>query len=1313
MRKTGLDVIAEVPWGTHFCQFYHTRQDLTDVLVPYFQQGLRQNEFCMWVTSEPLTVEEATVALRSAVGDLDDYLRKGQIEILDYRQWYTASGRFEADRVLRGWVDKERAAAERGFDGLRLTGNTFWLEKEDWREFAEYEATVNNVIGKYHMIAVCTYSLDKCGPRELIDVVSNHQFALIKHAGAWKIIESQQHRTFEAALRESNERLNLALDAAEMGSFDWHIPSGEAHWTPYHEILFGYPPGTPRRTHQDWARRVHPEDLPRVEALMQRCMAQRGQFVAEYRVVWPDGSIHWVLAHGRFSYDAGGRAERMLGVVADSSERKRTEDALRSAHDALGMQVQEQAADLTKAAEALETEARGRLAAQQRAAQQAKLFEAFFKHAITPLVFLDRRFNFLRVNEAYAKACRREVWEFPGHNHFEFYPHEENEAIFREVVRSKVPYQAIAKAFRFPDHPEWGTTYWDWTLVPILDAAGEVEFLVFSLDDVTQRTEAERRNQFTTLLLELFAKKATRKEYLEALVSVIRQWSGCRCVGIRVVDERGNIPYESYVGFSREFWELENWLCLSRDICICIRVIAQTLEPQDAAIVTPGGSFRCDNAIQFVGGLSPEQQARFRGNCVRNGFASIAVVPIRHLGQTLGAVHLADEREGAVPPSSVEFLESLMPLVGEAIHRFNVEEQLRGAYCYARSLIEASLDPLVTINAQGQITDVNKATEAVTGVPRQQLIGSDFSRYFTDPQKAQEGYQQVLAEGLVRDYPLTIRHAAGETADVLYNATVYRNEAGQVEGVFAAARDITERKKAEKALWESEQRYRSLTLASTSIVWTTDARGEVVEDIPYWRAFTGQNDGDVKGWGWTAALHPEDRQRTAAAWSRAVETSTLFETEYRLRRHDGKYRHMAVRGVPVREQDGSIREWVGMCTDITEQQDAEERVRLLHQALQRRAAQLQTLASELTLAEHRERRRLAQILHDHLQQLLYAARLNLSGLRRKARGKELQQTIGQIDELLGQCIDESRSLTIEISPPVLYDGGLAAALQWLARHVQQTYGLAVEVEVGAAAEPDMEDIRVLLFESVRELLFNVVKHAEAQHARVSMATSFDHEVQIVVADEGVGFDLARLQLGEASAAGFGLFSIRERLEAMGGGLEVDTAPGQGTRVTVFAPQHQPGRPPKPPAAEALPGDAPASRDAVCTSPGGVSKIRVLLADDHAIFRTGLVDLLQQEPDIEVVAEAADGEMAVAAALRSRPHVVLMDVGMPRLDGIEATRRIAAALPGARVIGLSGNQDEDMAAAMRQAGAVLYLVKDSPPEALVAAIRGTPLAPAPD
>ncbi|HUN54801.1 MAG TPA: PAS domain S-box protein [Smithella sp.] len=142
--------------------------------------------------------------------------------------------------------------------------------------------------------------------------------------------------------------------------------------------------------------------------------------------------------------------------------------------------------------------------------------------------------------------------------------------------------------------------------------------------------------------------------------------------------------------------------------------------------------------------------------------------------------------------------------------RKQAEEALHSASLYARGLIEASIDPLVTISPDGKITDVNRATETITGIQRERLIGDDFANYFTEPRKAREGYKKVFTEGLVRDYPLTIRHTSGKTTDVLYNATIYKNETGEIQGVFAAARDITERKRNEEAVRLSEEHYRFL-----------------------------------------------------------------------------------------------------------------------------------------------------------------------------------------------------------------------------------------------------------------------------------------------------------------------------------------------------------------------------------------------------------------------------------------------------------------------------------------------------------------------
>ncbi len=201
LRKTGIEIIGDVPWGTHFCQFYRTPQDLLDILVPYFSEGLRNNEFCMWVTSEPLEAEAARAALAAAMPDLGEYLRRGQIEIIPHTEWYLKGGSFNSESVLDGWVRKLDAALAAGYEGLRLTGNTFWLEGKDWGAFTDYEAAVDGVIGQFRMLAVCTYSLDRCGANEILDVIANHRFALIRRNERWDLVESADSRRTKEELK--------------------------------------------------------------------------------------------------------------------------------------------------------------------------------------------------------------------------------------------------------------------------------------------------------------------------------------------------------------------------------------------------------------------------------------------------------------------------------------------------------------------------------------------------------------------------------------------------------------------------------------------------------------------------------------------------------------------------------------------------------------------------------------------------------------------------------------------------------------------------------------------------------------------------------------------------------------------------------------------------------------------------------------------------------------------------------------------------------------------------------------------------------
>lgn len=217
MRKTDIDFVGDVSWGAHFCQFYQTKDDLADLLVPYFKAGLESNEFCIWVTSHPLGVEEAEAALRKVLPEIDDYLRDGQIEIISYKEWYLNNGVFDSERVLDGLVEKLGSALDQGYDGLRLTGNTFWLEKGVWDDFTSYEVDFDQVLRNYNIISLCTYCLDKCNATEIIDVVANHQFALIKRKGKWEMIESSKRKKMKQKIQQGRNRLKNILDAMDDG----------------------------------------------------------------------------------------------------------------------------------------------------------------------------------------------------------------------------------------------------------------------------------------------------------------------------------------------------------------------------------------------------------------------------------------------------------------------------------------------------------------------------------------------------------------------------------------------------------------------------------------------------------------------------------------------------------------------------------------------------------------------------------------------------------------------------------------------------------------------------------------------------------------------------------------------------------------------------------------------------------------------------------------------------------------------------------------------------------------------------------------
>ena len=528
-----------------------------------------------------------------------------------------------------------------------------------------------------------------------------------------------------------------------------------------------------------------------------------------------------------------------------------------------------------------------------------------------------------------------------------------------------------------------------------------------------------------------------------------------------------------------------------------------------------------------------------------------------------------------------------------------------------------------------------------------------------------------------------------------------------VEANRSLRQEMDRRQAAEAALRDAHERLELAVTSSQTGLWDWEVQTDALflSDICKRQLGYGAHDRLDRFEAWEGHLHPEDRDRVVAALRACLaKPGGRIAIEYRVRRTDGAERWMFTQGAVIPDEQGQAHRMLGSHLDITARKHLEQEIQTLNVELRDRIQQLRALASELTLAEQRERLRLAELIHDGLQQLLVAARFRVTQV---GRGED--PTVGQECQEIGQLLDEalvdSRSLTAELSPPILRTGGLLAGLEWLARWSQEKHHLTVQVTAPTEPHPPLpEDLTVLLFQSVRELLFNAVKYAQVPEAAVTLAWD-PPGLTLTVADAGAGFAPSSLRGEGGVAGGFGLARIRHRLELLGGCMNIDSAPGQGTRVTlaVLLPTaDQPAAPPSGSGSE----PTPSPQRAVALEAESLRKTRILIVDDHQVVRRALAQLLGVEADLAVVGEASTGTAAVALARQLAPDVVLMDINIPEMNGIEATRAIHTAFPAMRVIGLSMFDRGEQQAAMQEAGAVAYVSKSAPAEELFAAIRAS-------
>jgi PAS domain S-box-containing protein len=357
LRKTGISVVGDVPWGTHFCSFYETKQDLLDILIPFFKTGLKNNEFCLWIisNSELLTMQEARNALHEILPDLDRHIAEKSIELVGHDDWFLNGGSFDFRRVANRFKEKSDEALSRGYVGMRVNASPAWLETNNPKELRTFEAEVDQLYRHERIIASCTYPIGSSRADFLMDVARNHKFAIARRHGKWDVLETpallqakqqieQLNRELEQRVRERTKELETANE--KLGE---EIKERKRAEEQARKVLDTIPTligsgtsnGILDYCNQQWLayagvsleelqkdETLHPDDKARVVRAWQEAMATGKPYELEQRYRRFDGVYRWFLARGVPLKDAEGVIERWYGTLTDIEDRKQAEEAL-------------------------------------------------------------------------------------------------------------------------------------------------------------------------------------------------------------------------------------------------------------------------------------------------------------------------------------------------------------------------------------------------------------------------------------------------------------------------------------------------------------------------------------------------------------------------------------------------------------------------------------------------------------------------------------------------------------------------------------------------------------------------------------------------------------------------------------------------------------------------------------------------------------------------------------------------------------------------------------------------------------------------
>jgi PAS domain S-box-containing protein len=851
----------------------------------------------------------------------------------------------------------------------------------------------------------------------------------------------------QAVLRESEERLRIAIGAGKLGGFEWDLQSGGNPWFGEKYALLGITPADRSGSAQDFWDRVHPEDRDDLGKAVEVARQNHTGLEHEFRVVWPNGTVRWLRSVGTFFYTPEGAPQRMLGISMDITERKLAEQALR-----------QREAELTEA-QALAQVGSWRW--------DVNTDTVSWSQELYRIAGMDPNLPAVSYKDHH-KLYTTESWE-------------RLRAVVEEALRTGRPYELDLEMIRVDGARRWliarGEAH--------RDASSSVVQLRGTVQDITERKRIEEALRESEERLRLAQEAAHVGVFEWDMQENTNYWSP-------EMERIYGLPSGAFGGTYQAWLEL---------IHLEDR---EGIERQARDHFQQGGTL--DSQFRIV---RPSGEIRWlfsRGTLFRDATGK----PTRMLGFSIDVTDRKRAEEA----------------LRESEERLRLAIQAGKMFAYEW---DAASDKLVRSAESVRILGIDEAT-SLTG---QQILARV-------PPEDRERLTAAIAKLSPEDPYLEISYRMvrpdGTEIWLERNSRAHFDEQGRIRRIVGIVADITERRRAELALRESEERFRLVANTAPVMIWMSGPDKLCDYFNQPWLEFTGRSLEEELGNGWAEGVHPEDFATCLDTYLRAFDRRQNFRMEYRLRRYDGEYRWVSDIGVPRFNPDGSFAGYIGSCIDISERKLGEEA--------------LSSVSRKLIEAHEEERTRIARELHDDINQRLALLEIELEelGLSPSDSGAEISRRAIGMRKRVSEIGIDIQAISHRLHSSKLEYLGIVAAVESFCKELTDRQKVEINFTHDLVPASLPQDISLSLFRILQEALRNAVKHSGVREFEVNLHGNL-YEIQLTVHDAGVGFDL----IATMTNPGLGLISMQERVRLVKGAITIVSNPGSGTTIQVTVP----------------------------------------------------------------------------------------------------------------------------------------------------------------